>query len=306
MTDHQDRASKGLFPLFACLGVYVLAAAVGITVAAIVFRAATTNVLVSSSIAAAATGDVAATVVVFIFSVVVNNSSLYDPYWSVVPPFLAAFWILMGLRAGHGITLGGAIVVALLLLWAGRLTLNWGRGWRGFDHEDWRYVDFRKSAGRAYWIVSFLGIHLFPTILVFLGCLSFVPILAEPVNHLDPLWIAAAFLIAAAILIEARADRELYEFKHTERDPDDILDTGMWSHSRHPNYFAEVLLWWGLYLAGLGANPTFWWTIVGPLAITALFLFVSVPMMEKHMIERHPNYESASYERSRFVPWFRR
>ncbi len=292
--------------LLICAAVYLLAAAVGIIVGIVVFRAAAGNPFVSSSVAAAATGDVAATIVVFFFSVVFNNSSTYDPYWSVAPPFIAGYWILTGFLTAHPLRLSGIIVVLLLLLWAGRLTLNWARGWSGFDHEDWRYVDFRATSGRAYWVVSFLGIHLFPTILVFLGCLSLLPVLADAQHDFDTLWVLSVVMITAAIWIETRADRELYEFRRERRDPEAILDSGLWSYTRHPNYFGEVLFWWGLYVAGLAANPSYWWTIVGPLAITALFMFVSIPMMERHMIENHPSYAEARYERSRFVPWFRR
>ncbi|HUX20707.1 MAG TPA: DUF1295 domain-containing protein, partial [Spirochaetia bacterium] len=272
----------------------------------VTFKAAAGNPLVSASVTAAATGDIAATVVVFIFSVIFNNSSVYDPYWSVAPPVIAGYWIVMGFRAGTPLGIGGLLIVACLLVWAGRLTFNWARGWRGFSHEDWRYVDFRATAGRAYWIVSFLGIHLFPTVLVFLGCLSLLPVLAEPRHSLDALWIAGVLISATAIWIEARADHELFEFKKRRSDNEEILDSGLWSYTRHPNYFGEVLFWWGIYIVGLAANPDYWWTIFGPVAITLLFLFVSVPMMERHMIERHPSYETLRFERSRFVPWFRR
>ncbi len=293
-------------PLLLCVAVYVIAAAVGIFVGIVTFRAAAGNPLVSASVTAAAMGDVAATVVVFIFSIVFNNSSVYDPYWSVAPPFIAGYWIIIGFQSGTPVGLGGLLIVGALWVWAVRLTYNWARGWRGFAHEDWRYVDFRNSTGRAYWLVSFLGIHLFPTILVFLGCLSLLPALAAPSHSFDALWIVGLLITAAAIWIEMRSDRELFEFKRNRREGEEILETGLWAYSRHPNYFGEVLFWWGIYITGLAANSAYWWTIVGPLAMTALFLFVSVPMMERHMIERHPSYEARRMERSSFIPWIRR
>jgi len=293
-------------PLVLCAAVYLIAAAVGIFVGIVTFRAASGNPVVSASVTAAAMGDIAATVVVFIFSVIFNNSSVYDPYWSVAPPFIAAYWIIIGIQSGSSIGLGGLLIVGALLVWALRLTHNWARGWRGFAHEDWRYVDFRSSTGRAYWLVSFLGIHLFPTILVFLGCLSLLPALAAPSHSFDALWIVGLLITAVAIWVETRSDRELFEFKRNRREGEEILETGLWAYSRHPNYFGEVLFWWGIYITGLAANSAYWWTIVGPLAMTALFLFISVPMMERHMIERHPSYEAHRLERSRFIPWMRR
>jgi steroid 5-alpha reductase family enzyme len=77
-----------------------------------------------------------------------------------------------------------------------------------------------------------------------------------------------------------------------------VLDTGLWAVSRHPNYLGEVLFWWGLFLLGLAAGPGWGWTVVGPLAITALFAFVSVPWMDRRMLARHPAWA----ERLRRVP----
>ena len=72
--------------------------------------------------------------------------------------------------------------------------------------------------------------------------------------------------------------------------PGATLTTGLWAYSRHPNYLGEILFWWGLYLFALAAYPAAWWTIFGPLSITLLFVFISIPMIEKRHIERRPDY----------------
>ena len=102
--------------------------------------------------------------------------------------------------------------------------------------------------------------------------------------------VLAVLVTAAAIAVEAGADRQLRRFLTSPRKPGQILDTGLWAFSRHPNYFGEVLFWWGVWLFGLAADPSRWWTIVGPAGITALFLGISVPMMDKRMLARHPGY----------------
>jgi steroid 5-alpha reductase family enzyme len=271
-------------------------------------------------IAAAAAGDLIATCLVFAASAAFNNSSVYDPYWSVAPVPIAAFWAVTGgiaagmpggwLRTdaggGAGLTVRGAVVLALLLAWAARLTFNWVRRWRGLGHEDWRYAGYRSRGPAAYWAVSFAGFHLMPTALVFLGCLTLYPVLAAPALPIRLLDAAALIVTAGAILIEARADHELARFLASAPAPGSVLDTGLWSVSRHPNYFGEVLFWWGLFLFGLAANPDWWWTVAGPAAITILFLVVSVPMMEHRMAERHPGYALKSRGRSPFLPWFPR
>jgi steroid 5-alpha reductase family enzyme len=253
----------------------------------------------ASPLWSAALADVAATVVVFAFSLGLDNSSLYDPYWSMAPVAISAFWLV---QFAPAVTPRRVVVLALLLYWAARLTGNWVRRWRGLSDEDWRYAEYRRF-GAAYWPISFFGFHFFPTVLVFLGCLSFAPVLmpgAQPVEVLD----AVALLVtAAAVSVETAADWQLVAFLRSRKQPGQILDTGLWALSRHPNYFGEVLFWWGIYLFGLAANPAWWWTILGPLAITGLFLGVSVPMMDRHMQARHPGYAAHIAVRSAFLPW---
>jgi len=145
--------------------------------------------------------DLAATVVVFIFSVIANNSSVYDPYWSVAPVPIALFWLLQpgsdGFANPHHV-----LIFVLLCLWAIRLTANWADRWRGLGHEDWRYQDIHKQTGSWYWPVSFLGIHLMPTILVFLGSLALWPTLSDRNTHLTWLDGVAALVTLAAVIIE--------------------------------------------------------------------------------------------------------
>jgi len=117
-----------------------------------------------------AIADLAAMVVVFAFSVILDNSSLYDPYWSVAPVFIALYYALAPVTDANIVR--QIVVITLLYIWSLRLTCNWLRRWRGLGHEDWRYTDFRVNTGKWYWPVSFLAIHLVPTILVYGGCLS--------------------------------------------------------------------------------------------------------------------------------------
>lgn len=272
---------------------YVVAAAVAIGLAFWLHAA--------QPLVIAAVADAAATVVVFAFSLALNNSSWYDPYWSVAPPFIAVFWLLQPNSGGFG-PLRHILVFVLLCIWAARLTYNWASQWKGSGHEDWRYVEMHRQYGRLYWPVSFLGIHLVPTILVFLGCLALWPALdsgRQPFNWLD---VVAGIVTAGAIAIEAAADLQMRRFRRAAKEPGQI-PPGLWSLSRHPNYFGEVLFWWGLFLFALAAAPTYWWVIVGPLAILLLFLFVSIPLMEKHLLAKRPDYTAYQQRVSPFVPW---
>src|SRR4051812_22672290 len=106
----------------------------------------------ASPIWALAAADGVATLVIFAFSLALNNSSMYDLYWSVAPPLLAS-WIFAIARPETN-SVRQLIVLALVWVWAIRLTSLFTRVWPGVHHEDWRYVDMRKSTGKAYWLVS--------------------------------------------------------------------------------------------------------------------------------------------------------
>ena len=261
-----------------------------------------------SPIVVVGAADFAATVVIFLFSVMARNSSMYDPYWSVAPVAIALFWLQQPGSNGFA-NPRHVLTFALLCLWALRLTANWAYQWRGLKHEDWRYRDIKRQTGRFYWPVSFLGIHLFPTILVFGGCLALWPTLSDRNTQLTWLDVVATLVTLTAIVIEAMADWQMRRFRRSptaQRDAD-TMPRGMWSVSRHPNYFGEVLFWWGLYLFVPLAYPDYRLVIVGPLLILGLFLGVSIPLMERHLIAGHPQY--VAYQRrvvSPFFPWFAR
>ena len=232
-------------------------------------------------IVVAAAADLAATCVVFAFSVVHNNSSFYDPYWSVAPLPLALYWAAgsMGLRQ--------LIILGLIALWGVRLTGNWVARWRGIKDEDFRYVEIRGRTGRLYWPASFVSIHLMPTIWVFLGLLPLFPALARSTSF-SWLDLVAFALTAGAIAIEAVADHQLRAFLRLRCSPGDVLNRGLWALCRHPNYLGEILFWWGLFLFGLAAAPSWAWSVVGPISITLLFALVSVPWMDRRLVQRHP------------------
>ncbi|HET7755005.1 MAG TPA: DUF1295 domain-containing protein [Anaeromyxobacteraceae bacterium] len=248
-----------------------------------------------------AAADVVATLVVFGASFLADNSSIYDPYWSVAPVPIAIYWAMTS--GDGGSSLRSAWVIAVVCAWAVRLTANQLARWQGLEHEDFRYVELRARSGSAYWPLSLLGIHLMPTMWVFLGLLPIYPALAgsgRPWNAVD---LAACAVAGGAVALEAIADRQLRQFRRRRRDPQDVLRSGVWRWSRHPNYLGEMLFWWGLWLSGVAAAPGWAWTAIGPLAITTLFVFVSVPWMDRHMAARHPAFAGHLRATPGLLPW---
>ena len=257
--------------------------------------------------------DIAATVAIFIFSRLYKNSSFYDAYWSVIPPLIALYWAIEATAIeataieATAVAVDGTrawLVIVLVWLWGIRLTVNWATYWPGLEHEDWRYGPIKTNAGKWNALADFSAIHLFPTVIVFVACLPIyaaVAMDARPLNWLD--YVAAA-VTALAIIIELLSDIQLHRFV-AHRKEGEIMKTGLWAYSRHPNYFGEWLFWAGLALFGIAAVPSaWWWVLPGAIAMLVMFLVASIPMIDKRSVERRPEYEAHMARVSGFVPWF--
>jgi steroid 5-alpha reductase family enzyme len=245
--------------------------------------------------------DVAGTIVVFGFSYFFDNSSFYDAYWSVIPPAIAVYFIAAA--APEAVDLRQALVLLALSLWAVRLTWNWARGWTGLHHEDWRYVDLRASQGKLYWIVSFFGLHFFPTLTVFVGCLPLWLALGEgtrPLGFFDAVGAACAF---GGTALEFFADNQLRRWKLGNPPVGSTFERGLWAWSRHPNYLGEILFWIGLAFFGAAAAGFVWWGWIGAVAMVLMFRFASLPMIETRMLARRPNYAARQARVSLLIPW---
>jgi steroid 5-alpha reductase family enzyme len=268
---------------------------------------AAAGVIISASalpvVWAIALADLAATIVVFALSVASDNSSFYDPYWSVAPvPMILCTALSSVTRGGVPFSLRGVFVIVIVAVWAVRLTWNWARRWRGFGDEDWRYAGFRKSAGRWYWAVSFAGFHLFPTFVVFL---ALVPVLTAFAPHTNPFNVGdviAILVCAGAIVVEAVTDEQLWRFRKRGGKKGRLLESGLWRVSRHPNYFGEILFWCGLFVFSIAAGTFRTWMIAGPAVMIFLFAFVSVPMADRRMKVGRPEYKERMKSVSALVP----
>lgn len=246
--------------------------------------------------------DLVATLIIFAFSVKYGNSSFYDAFWSVIPPLFVLYWALFSVSPDVD-PVRQSMVMLLVWLWGIRLTANWASHWEGLSHEDWRYEPIREKAGKFSLLADFFGIHLFPTLIVFLACLPIyaaVCIGEKPLNWLD----YVAFLVTAgAILIEAISDLQLHAFIKNKQ-PGQHLDTGLWKYSRHPNYFGQQFFWVGLMLFGLAAHPEGWmWIVPGAIAMGAMFAFISIPLMDERSLERRPEYAAYMKKTSAFILW---
>lgn len=243
--------------------------------------------------------DVLATLVVFGFSRAYRNSSFYDAFWSVIPPLLLLYWWL---EAPDPDPLRSALVAVVVVAWAVRLTGNWAYAFPGLHHEDWRYPLFKQRAGRWAILADLFAIHLIPTLQVFLGMLPVYVAVTRPGAGVRWLMWVALVVGLAAVVLEFVADAQMHRFVR-DRRPGDVMDRGLWSWSRHPNYFGEFAFWVSMALFGIAAAPAdWWWLIIGAALILAMFLGASIPMMEERSLARRPDYADVVARVSRFVP----
>jgi steroid 5-alpha reductase family enzyme len=244
---------------------------------------------------------VAATGVTFAASLI-GNGSVFDAYWSVIPPLVFLLVLQTGGGGWNPLTISMGVV---LLAWAVRLTLNWARGWTGFPHEDWRYPKLYRESPLPRWLTMLLAVEIAPTIFIWLGCLPIVPATRVQEASLGPIgWLALAIGLAAT-LIEWVADEQMRSFGRSKQ-PGDIMDRGLWRYSRHPNYFGELLLWFSLWLFALAADSASWWSGIGIVSMIGLFAFISIPLLEQRSHQRRPGFSEYAAKTSVLIPWFPR
>ena len=219
--------------------------------------------------------DIIATVFTFLFSIILGNSSVYDPYWSVQPPV-----ILIAFAIGRELTALGVLLIIAVGFWAIRLTANWAYTFYGLNSQDWRYTMLKEKTGAFYPLINFVGIHMVPTLVVY-GCA--LPAVYAILNGIsaNPGSIIFISISLLAATMQGVADVQMHRFRKNKTDATPFIRAGLWKYSRHPNYLGEILMWWGVALSVVCAAPEAWYLISGAVSNTVLFLAVSIPMADK-------------------------
>ncbi len=232
--------------------------------------------------------------VTWVISVAKRDVSIVDSLWGPLIWIAAAAGLATlpdtGPRTGW--------LLAAVGLWAIRLTAhitwrNWGAA------EDRRYQEIRGRNEPRFWLKS---LYLVFGLQAVLACVVAAPVVVAGASARLFDWLDAAgiALLAFGLVFEATADAQLARFKGAPGNHGKVMDRGLWRYSRHPNYFGECCVWWGVYLVALAAGG--WWTLFSPLLMTFLLLKVSgVTLLEKDL-ERRPAYRDYISRTSAFVP----
>ncbi|MDD3381962.1 MAG: DUF1295 domain-containing protein [Bacilli bacterium] len=230
--------------------------------------------------------DISATVFIYIISVLLNNASVYDPYWSVAP---IAIVVLLAIHLAS-FSAGVILVLAAITYWGIRLTLNWAYNFTSFNYQDWRYVMLKEKSKKLYPIVNFLGIHLFPTIIVYLALLPAILFIESTTQVVNVITLIGFLFCLIAATVQMISDLQMHKFKNSNSEKSKYIQTGLWRYSRHPNYFGEILFWFGIFLITIPSLLTKWYLVVGPVSVLLMFVFISIPMAEKRLLSYKENF----------------
>jgi steroid 5-alpha reductase family enzyme len=233
---------------------------------------------------------------VWLLSLPLHDVSIIDPAWGA--GFVIVTWVTFGL--GNG-CLGRRLLLAVVVsIWGLRLASYLAVRRVRAGAEDSRYAELRERHGARFPLVSLVSVFLLQGLLMWIVSLPLQASAPRP-DRLGPLdWIGAA-VWAIGLLSESIGDLQMARFKADQSNRGRIMDRGLWRYTRHPNYFGDFLVWWGIYLIALSTGSA-WWSVAGPLVMSTLLIRVSGKgHLEKRMLSR-PGYAEYVERTSGFVP----
>lgn len=235
---------------------------------------------------------------IWLVSVKVRDASIVDIFWGL--GFVLVAWV--SYVTGDGAPSRRILMATMVTLWGVRLSAylarrNLGKG------EDYRYQAMRKRHGDRFPIVSLLSVFGLQAVVLWIVSL---PVQAAQV-YPDPKDLGILDFIgigiwAIGLFFESVGDAQLAKFKADPSNAGKVMNRGLWRYTRHPNYFGDFMVWWGIYAVAL-ATKTAWWTFIGPAVMSFFLMRVSgVPLLEKSLRKNRPDYETYIKQTSAFFP----
>lgn len=242
---------------------------------------------------------VAAAWLVWLASLVLEDASIVDRFWGL------GFVLLAGWYSAHGAGWEGRslLLLGLTAVWGIRLSAHIHARNRG-KAEDPRYARWREAAGPSWWWKSLFKVFLLQAVILWLVS---APLLVGLSSPTPAAWTAldavGSVLWLTGFLFEAVGDAQLAAFKRDPANRGRVLSSGLWRYTRHPNYFGDALVWWGLF-AIAAATPYGPYAALSPALMTFLLARVSgVPLLESQLRETRPGYSDYVRRTSAFIPW---
>ncbi len=232
----------------------------------------------------------------WLLSLAKRDASIVDPFWPagfVIIAWVALWWT-------ESPTERAWLLVAMTTIWGLRLSgfllwRNWGKP------EDYRYAEMRDKHGERFVFVSLLTVFTLQGVLMWIVSWPVQFGQLEAGTSLGLLDGVGVVIWLIGVFFESVGDHQLARFKARPENRGKVLDRGLWRYTRHPNYFGDFCVWWGLYLVATSGGA--WWTAVGPLLMSFLLLrFSGVSLLESTIVDRRPGYRSYIQRTNAFFP----
>jgi steroid 5-alpha reductase family enzyme len=244
----------------------------------------------------------------WLLSLARKDASIVDPFWGT--GFVVVTWLTLASTGPVNADARSWLLTILVTIWGARLSLY--LLWRNRGHgEDKRYQAMREHHGSRFWWVSLLTVFWLQGIILWIVSM---PIQAAIVSAQAVISSAASFsplgwldvvgvcVWCIGLFFEAVGDYQLATFQSDSANAGRVMDRGLWRYTRHPNYFGDFCVWWGVYL--IAANGGAAWTVFSPALMSFLLLKVSgVKLLEKTITGRRPDYAAYRARTSSFFPW---
>jgi steroid 5-alpha reductase family enzyme len=236
--------------------------------------------------------------IIFLIALIKKDNSVVDIAWGLgfIMVAILTFFLQKGFVFRHvGVT-------TLTMIWGIRLAIhiavrNRGRG------EDFRYAQWRRDWGKWFLLRSFFQIFMLQGLLLFVIAFPIILVNHSPEKGITFTDFIGVILWLVGFFFEATGDYQLSKFKRKKENKGKIMTEGLWKYTRHPNYFGEIMIWWGIFFIALSVQNG-WTAIISPLLITFLLLKVSGVVMLEKKYKKNKEFEEYARRTSAFIPWF--
>jgi steroid 5-alpha reductase family enzyme len=236
------------------------------------------------------------------------TNNIYDLHWPLIP-LICSIYFHFTSDSIELFSLKRLPFILIICLWSFHLIWQTICSSNNIQHEDWRYEMMRKQYKNNFIIFSFFALHLLPMFQVLIGSSSiyYIYINTHIYQSLTIVDILFLLCILFGVLLENISDKQLKEFRHYKKKSKEhrfaVLSHGLWKYSRHPNYLGEIIYWWALFFYGYFSNAPLWYGF-GPLLITLMMVFGSIPMSEERLFRKYPEYKFVQQRVPILIPTF--
>ncbi|MEP3480428.1 MAG: DUF1295 domain-containing protein [Fuerstiella sp.] len=241
------------------------------------------------------------TTIAWLISVLTKRADVIDPFWG--PGFIVV--VMAAAWSGQGAPDKARVVlVALVAIWGLRLGLHLLTRWMKEPHEDRRYAAMRQAGTDLWWLRSLITVFWLQAAILWVVA---TPLIYAVTSTTEVFRIGVAcgiFVYCVGLFFETVSDYQLTMFRSRSDSTGQVLSSGLWKYTRHPNYFGDFVVWWSFFSISIFCGAP-WWTIISPLIMSVLLMkFSGVGMLEKDIKERRLGYSEYVERTNSFFPWF--